>query len=239
MATRSVPWAAHGGTAAHRPRTPLWVPALALIPGLVLIPIALMQDRPTLFFNDVFEVMDQPPFVGVISNLGAFAWCGTSTVCLFTALVLYNIGGAPRRILCLGWFGLLSGLLLIDDFFMLHDYVLWRYFQIRPELTVGALALLMLGSLFYFRRDLASLDWPILLPALGLFGLSAGVDLSNDLASAAGMKNSSWDYVAEDVPKFLGLLLWAAFFVRASWLSLMSPWPATPAEAAPDPRPTD
>lgn len=210
------------GSRSGRLPLPLWVPALALVPGLVLIAFTLLQDRvdPAMFYRDMFALTGRPPFVGAISNLGAFAWCATSAVCLFTAVVLHSAGGARRRVLCLAYFGLLSGLLLVDDFFMLHDYFLQVYFGVPPEVTIGALALLTLCGLLGFRRELLSLDWPILLAALGLFGLSVAIDVGADLR-LRGTEYPSWVFVAEDIPKFLGVLLWAAFFGRAAWLSLM------------------
>ena len=171
-----------------------------------------------LLYRDLFATQGIARHVGLFSHLGAFLWCATAAVGMSTALILYELGGDARHIRLFGYFGALSGLLLADDFFMLHE-ASRSVLGLPPETWIGALGALVAVGLGLFRHDLVVLGWPLLAIALAFFGVSLAVDLFNDRVAAPKPRLI---FFYEDAPKFCGIAFWAAFFVRASLLCIVS-----------------
>ena len=75
-----------------------FVPTLLILITCVLVGIAF--DIPMNFITmDMLAVAQKipheiNPFHGILSNLGAFLWCGTATVCFFQPIYCTNL--APR-----------------------------------------------------------------------------------------------------------------------------------------------
>ena len=88
----------------------------------------------------------------MISNIGILLWGATASICLFTSFSKY-ISRESSKLLLLGGF---SGLLCVDDFFLLHD----RYIgQIFLNLTYLAISIFLLVR---FRKILKALEFSTL-----------------------------------------------------------------------------
>ena len=72
----------------------------------------------SLVIRDLAQTCGYPIGVGMISNIGILLWGAAASICLFTTFS-ENINRESSKLLLLG--GLFSGLLCIDDFFLLHD----------------------------------------------------------------------------------------------------------------------
>ena len=92
----------------------------------------------SLVIRDLAQTCGYPIGVGMISNIGILLWGAASSICFFTTFS-ESINRELSKLLLLG--GLFSGLLCIDDFFLLHD----RY--VGPDfLNLTYLAILTLTN---------------------------------------------------------------------------------------------
>ena len=71
-----------------------------------------------LVVRDLAQTCGYPIGVGMISNIGILLWGAAASICFFTTF-LESISSESSKLLLLG--GLFSGLLCIDDLFLLHD----------------------------------------------------------------------------------------------------------------------
>ncbi len=72
----------------------------------------------SLVVRDLAQTCGYPIGVGMISNIGILLWGAATSICLFTTFS-ESINRESAKLLLIG--GLFSGLLCIDDFFLLHD----------------------------------------------------------------------------------------------------------------------
>lgn len=111
------------------------------------------------------------PFVGLLWDTGVLLWTSTSAICLFTAIALRKWQGASRDAGLFMSAGLFTAVLLIDDFFLIHESLnSSRYLLLAYLVVVGAL---FVG----FRDPILSYEYELLLIALSFFGLSLLVDV--------------------------------------------------------------
>ena len=162
------------------------------------------------FTRDPLGFTDIPVYTGVLSNLGAAIWSGTAAVCLFSygVIRMRSTGRAGLNFLLAG--GLITVLLLLDDFFMLHEVVFPQYVGVVEDVVYAAHALLLVWLLLWFRVTILQTDYLLLALALAAMGFSFSVDFVAPLVSIPGL------YVFEDGAKLFGIVSWAAYFVRAS-----------------------
>lgn len=181
------------------------LPVIALILVGVVSQIA---DIPVAdFTRDPSATMHTSPFVGIVSNVGVLIWCASSAICLFSGLVLLS-NTENQHVACFVIAsGLFSGLLMLDDFFMLHE-TLGR-FAISEKIVYVLYGLLLLLGAFYFGRIVLSHDYDLLLTAFIMLGLSVGVDLFQDQVE---LIVGHWRILFEDGFKFLGIVAWSAWF---------------------------
>jgi hypothetical protein len=161
--------------------------------------------------RDMATLARFPPYVSVASSLGAFVMCATATCCLFAYFVAREAAGEPQQhILAVGLFSLY---LMVDDFYEFHDRVLPQELGVPQWLVYASIATAAAAiALRWWRRFLAFRPW---LLATALFFLSASVAL--DLFDEPLYhKLGHWQYFWEDGAKFLGICLWATYFIGSS-----------------------
>jgi hypothetical protein len=166
--------------------------------------------------RDPTSVARISPFTGVTSNIGVLLWCATSAICLFTAAVLRRrTSGMAPFLLSSGLFTLV---LLLDDLFLFHEVVFPVYLAV-PEVVLYVLyGVFMLALLVRFFRLIGQTEFELLLLALAYFGLS----LLLDIVLALLHRRLPGHLLLEDGFKLLGIVFWAAYFVRASFHSISS-----------------
>jgi hypothetical protein len=169
--------------------------------GAVLVVFALSRatDRPLEYFTrEPADALDAPAYVGMLSNLGALVW-GIAATC---ALLAWAVERSARALL---FGGLLTILLLGDDFYRLHeDY--YPRLGIRQRFSNVAYFLLVVSYLVVFRDYLRPRGGWLLVGAFGLLGVSAGLDIL--YRDQDGL---------EDAVKLLGIACWATFFALAGY----------------------
>ncbi len=184
------------------------------VPAITVMLIVLIQDviPPILAFHDpvTIETPRGPDYCcfgyyGAISNVGVMLWTSSAAVCLFAGLVLATSLGFTVKSCALIAGGALTGVLAVDDLFLLHDDLL-PFHGIDEKLTFAVYGAGILSYLFFFRN--AVLDGNIVMLTLSLFffGVSTVADLFQHAADQQLV-------LIEEITKFFGVVFWAGFHV--------------------------
>ena len=176
---------------------------------LAILYISNLYDiKLSLVVRDLAQTCGYPIGVGMISNIGILLWGATASICLFTSFSKY-ISRESSKLLLLG--GGFSGLLCVDDFFLLHD----RY--IGPDflnLTYLAISIFLLVR---FRKILKS---------IGLFNFVISILFLGSSIFFDGVIQQIFDQsyeltqLIEEWFKFLGITCWLNFWCKASSYAL-------------------
>ena len=149
-------------------------------------------------------VLDGKLWVGALSNLGPLVWMAGAT---FAAIGWMTTSDRQEQRM-FGVATVLGAALLIDDFFLFHDWVGYHSKLLERGIVVGYLVG-MVGLLVLFWRTMGSLSSAGILVTLGLLALSVALDeLFNSL-----------DQLFEDGAKFLGICTWTTI-----WVLRARPW---------------
>ena len=140
----------------------------------------------------------------MISNIGILLWGAAASICFFTTF-LESISSESSKLLLLG--GILSSLLCIDDFFLLHD----RY--IGPDFLNFTYLAISILILVRFRRILKEIGLFNLVISILFLGLSIFID-----GVIQQIFNQSYQLtqLIEEGFKFLGIVCWLNFWCKAS-----------------------
>ena len=188
----------------------LYLPVLAF---LLLVTIVTFPSKIALLdlTRDMAAIAHVHPFTGVVSNVGILLWCATAAICLFSSGLLREQGlRAEARFLL--WGGLLTTLLLVDDLFMVHEYIAPVNFHVNEKLVLASDACAAGAYLLSQRRVILADNYHLLATAMVLFMASMLVDF----ADGAG-----WWRPAEDGFKLLGIASWFGYHAARArhWLS--------------------
>ena len=113
--------------------------------------------------------------------------------------------------------GLLTGALLMDDLFMVHERVYPKVLASSEETIFALYAVLFAFYLVLFRDDLLKSDPKIQLVSIVLLAFSILMDVLENTGIVE--KITVFHRVAEDGSKFIGIWAWAVFHFRAAWLT--------------------
>ena len=176
---------------------------------LAVLSISYLNDiKLSLVVRDLAQTCGYPIGVGMISNIGILLWGAAASICLFTTFS-EGINSDISKLLLLG--GSFSGLLCVDDFFLLHD----RY--IGPDflnLTYLAISILILVR---FKKILKKIGLFNLVISILFLGLSIFFD-----GVIQQIFNQSYELtqLIEEWFKFLGIACWLNFWCKASSYAL-------------------
>jgi hypothetical protein len=199
---------------------------LFVLPGFAIVVFALIAWANIVhgisieaLTRDMATLARLPPFVSIASSLGAFVMCATAACCLFAFFVARagRGGEAPWHLLAVGLFSLY---LMTDDFYEFHDRVFPDTLGV-PQPLIYALIAGAAGAitLRWWRRFLAFRPW-LLGAALVFLSTSVALDLfDKPLFERLG----EWQFFWEDGAKFLGICLWATYFIALSQQAVLRP----------------
>lgn len=201
-----------GAVASPVPRrwlTGLTVMAGALAP-LLVVALALGTGEPVgTLTRDITAIVKVPPYYGLLSQLGIVAWTSTCAICLLAFLVLYR-KGRQQVAGCMLSAGILTGLVLLDDAFLVHETVA-PYFGVPERAVVLVLVACGLVHVVTWRRMLLTTQNGMLVWAILALALSIGVDLlDGQITQIVG----EWEYLIEDGLKWLGAVFWLGFHLK-------------------------
>lgn len=147
-----------------------------------------------------------PYYFGFLSNFGALIWAAAAAICFLGYIASrqrsHPIGNSSFLLVS----GLLTTLLLMDDFFLLHEEVIPIYLGIPEKLFVASYGLIILLYLIIYRNTVLKSEYPLLGSSFFFLGFSMGLDLVP--FSIPGR------YIFEDGAKFLGIVTWLLYFGR-------------------------
>lgn len=204
----------------NQTRTPLILQILSYLLSLFILAAitlsSVYMDIPIYkFMSDPSSITNVSPFIGIISNFGVLLWCTSAVICLFSWIVLNHRSYETEFsnfILCSG---LMTVLLLIDDFFRLHEYIFPKFLGLPEKIVIMGYGTLILFGLIKFRKCILKTEYLILLVAIGFFGLSLIVDsFQNDIEQLVGQ----WRILFEDGFKILGIVSWLSYFLRSCYI---------------------
>lgn len=189
-----------------------------LLVGLaILVPVVLIGQASgrsfRFLFSDMAEQARVNSLTGIMSSLTGLAWVVAATVFGFTAaLAGPKDERGPGRGFFIG-FALLSIWLALDDVFLIHDYLAFRYFGYGEALALLPLLVFALVLAGLFWRDLFGAGLPVVAGAVGLLGASLMFDALPMLHDA---QNNDVQNLYEDGLKWLGAVVWAGYAVTVS-----------------------
>ena len=191
----------------------LYLPVLALLFGVVAtayqrrIPLSAMT-------RDMAAIAKVHPLTGVVSSVGILLWCATAAICLFGYNLLRE-RGAHQAAGMLLWSGLLTVGLLVDDFFMFHEYLAPVHLGINEKVVLASYVCFNAAYLLRHRRLILAADFRLLAAALVLFAVSMLIDVTDV---------GGWWNLAEDGCKLLGIASWFGYHAgRARYWLLHEP----------------
>jgi hypothetical protein len=178
----------------------LYLPILAL---LLLVAIAATSPHIALssLTRDMAAIAQVHPLIGVVSNVAVLLWCATAVICLFSSSLLRQQGlHAEARFLL--WAGLMTAVLLVDDLFMIHEYIAPVHFNVNEKVVLLGHACGAGAYLLSHRRLILAANYQLLAAAMVLFTASMLVDIAD---------GHGWWNLAEDGFKVLGIASWLGY----------------------------
>ena len=156
--------------------------------------------------KDPAQVMNFPPYIGMLSNWAIMLWIATAAICLFGAVVLkkQNASYETRRFVTIS--GFLSLLLGIDDLYLFHDQVLPRMLHIREGFFYMIYMLIFLAYLLMFAAQILKYDYLLFGASFFLLVASRRVIVFIPFLSKF--------MTTADMLKYFGIVFWLAFFYR-------------------------
>jgi len=177
----------------------LFIAATGLAAERLGIPVADLTRDPA-------STLGVHPFIGIVSTVGILLWTATASICLFSAARARRRGADDdaRFLICTG---ALTSMLLVDDLFMLHEWVFPLHIGVLEEIVYGTYVLIFLACYLRFRSALADHGLALLLLACACFAASI---LCDQLVPNEGVQ-----YLVEDGFKLTGITAWFLFHTRA------------------------
>lgn len=209
----------------HKPLpTPISLYVIAIaIPCIVLALVSTQTvEMQAQMFRDTFRATlsytkDQsPPTLGLVSNFGIVLWCAAWAVTGFAAIAKLQSGINQVGLLLLTQ-SLISGLLLADDFLMMHEKVYPSLFGIGEIIIYIAYIMIVLGWVTVFRKQLCDIGLGLLIIAGLFFAVSIVGDIIDHYPNDLGIIQR-W---LEDATKLIGISFWTMFALRASWVHVV------------------
>lgn len=178
------------------------------VPSLLFYGISLVVLRTAGF--DFIEILRDPAqqsgqssFLGFLSNIGIWLWVSSAAICFFSGMTGdFVTKDGQRNLLFLVC--LLSTLLAVDDFFMIHD----RY--VRQKICYLIYAVCGVTLLIFYYKKIIEIEGFAFLFACLLLGLSILTDLTENYIPL----RYSYVQVVEEGFKFTGGAAWLYFSFR-------------------------
>lgn len=167
------------------------------------------------FTRDPLAITGGHPFLGIISNIGAILWSSSAAFCLLSFSILREKQKSADTIGFIGFGGIISLVLLIDDFFMIHERIFPKYFGIHEKLLFILYGLLIILYFAHYIRIILTTEFLYLIFVFLFFGISLAVDSISE--SIIPMH-----HLFEDGAKFIGIVSWVSYQFSVCFQELQS-----------------
>lgn len=185
----------------------MYVPTLFAL-GIVVMVRLLTGIRISHFTEDPAQIMGAPFYVGILSNVGVLLWCSCAAICYFASRALAKAAADREWRLYFFAAGIVTTILLVDDFFQVHEQILRNYLHVPEKAIFGSYVIMMVWLMAKFWKTIMKTDFLLLLLAYGLFALSLIFDLMPH--------GPSGHYLLEDGAKLAGIVTWFTYFARVA-----------------------
>ncbi|MCZ7561018.1 MAG: hypothetical protein M5U30_13930 [Burkholderiaceae bacterium] len=192
-----------------------YVPATTTLLVAVAVVAATDIDAASITM-DTTAYLGEHPLTGALSNLGILLWCAAASISLLAALLTARAGNPDRARFLLAS-SLLTFYLLFDDLFLIHEDLAWRYLGIGQKTVLVALGAWVGTWLLAFRREILTTNWGALALAIVFLSISVLTDLGQGVLQP---RIGDWIYMAEDGPKWLGIVSWCSYLVQTAYRSI-------------------
>lgn len=202
----------------------IYTPSILLFLGIgILTKIIPHLTIPDLL-GDVAIIGHIPFYSGAISQLGLLLWSTATTLCFFIFFVLKKMTVSRKESLNFLLFaGFLSGYLMLDDAYMLHDELFPDYLKIIPEeVVIILLGLVMIAFLYFNRQEILRGDYSLMLLAYLFFGISVAIDAIPRALYEDKYFFEKIEKLVEDGAKFTGIVTWITFYARYGYQQISS-----------------
>jgi len=193
------------------------VPAILILIAVAIVSILSQISIPTLT-RDVTAIANIHPLSGILSTLSILLWCVTASITLFTALILHHFKQS-KTFNFLFCSSLLSTYLMLDDAFLFHEVLAFKYFGIDEKIVILTLGVAVFAYLVSFRQIILKTNYSILLLALAFLTISV---LTDGILDPWFWSLGHWEYFIEDGAKWLGIACWCSYYVHTSYLFVIN-----------------
>ena len=205
----------------------LFLYAFILLFFWVLQTISRSSDNITLsyFTRDISSIGHLPFFAGLVSQLGGLLWSAALVVCIFTYSILKSLdpnARASRRYLFQA--AILTGVLVLDDFFLFHEDIGPDYLNLSEKAIVFFYLVLSVLFMITNRKEILTTEYLILGLAFLMFGLSIFVDAADleEFDRYGLFFTEQFQIFLEDGFKFLGVATWLLYFARYGYQKIVA-----------------
>ena len=195
----------------------LYLPTLL---GLSIVTLTSIHQETPIFnyMRDPSSITNVSPFIGVISNIGILLWCASAATCLFSWTILRKRAKLENMAHFFLYFGSMGLLLLLDDFFVLHEYIFPIFFGVSEKITYMGYGSLLLLGIILFRGTILQTEYLTLMLSICFFGLSFFVDI---FQYTIEIYFGQFRILFEDGFKLLGIVSWFGYFSRCCYNELI------------------
>jgi hypothetical protein len=186
-----------------------------LVPALgVLVLLVVAAELRTIPFGtlsrDVASIGQVMPLTGGLSNWGILFWCTAAVVTAFAGAALRGTADRPAQRFLLSS-AAFTTVLMLDDLFLLHEDLAFRYLGIRERYVMLAYGVLLVAYLLGNAPVILRTRYTVLLGALGLFAASVLSDALLSQWKLLPITDTVLLVLVEDGLKWLGIVTWCAY----------------------------
>lgn len=192
----------------------LWIYVAPLLLLLMIPLISVLTDLPlSSMLLDPAAVIAQSRLIGLVSNIGVLVWTAAVTILFFTAVFrLYNTG-VDRYFWFLMYFGGFTLVLMLDDFFLLHEGFS-HLFSISENFVFLSYVTALVVGIVLFRHQIRQTDYLLLILALMFFALAILIGfIRYELQAYIGETR----VLVEAGLKLFGIVGWLGYFTHVSF----------------------
>ncbi len=193
------------------------LPAILILMAVATVSI-LSQITISSFTRDVTAIANIHPLSGILSTLGILLWCVAASITLFAAFILRSFEQS-KTFKFLFASSLLSIYLMLDDAFLFHEVLAFKYFGIDEKIVIFTLGISVFAYLVSFRQIILKTNYSVLLLAFIFLTISV---LTDGILDPWFWSLGDWEYFIEDGFKWLGIVSWCSYYVQTSYLFVIN-----------------
>jgi hypothetical protein len=167
--------------------------------------------------TDIAEYAEIHPFTGILSTFGILLWCASVSILIFSAFALFNHVSRSVFLFLLSS-AIITGYLLIDDIFMIHEKIAPNFGVDETIMYFAIIIVAIIYFITFFRLIFSSNKVVFFLISVSFLGISLISDTA--LLKPYILPLGDWRYLFEEGTKWLGIASWTSYFTMISYMYL-------------------